>query len=107
MAGPTPDILDRTARLAEELRKHIPVTAVVLFGSQLAGDTHAGSDIDVAVFTPEAERMTLRDKVDLSLRIGRLLGWDVELHFFSDSYLREKSAGDFGSYILEHGLRVA
>jgi predicted nucleotidyltransferase len=94
-------------RIAEELRKHIPVTAVVLFGSHLTGNTHEGSDLDVAVYTPVARQMTLRERVKLSLAVGHELGTDIELHFFDDHLAGGKDLRYFGSYVYEHGLRVA
>ncbi len=107
MAGPEAGTLERARRIAEELRKHIPVTAVVLFGSHLTGNTHEGSDLDIAVYTPVAKGMTIDERVKLSLAVGRLLGRDIELHFFDDGLAGGKDLRYFGSYVYEHGLRVA
>jgi predicted nucleotidyltransferase len=107
VAGPSPDILDLVARVTEELRNHIPVTAVVLFGSHLTGETHEGSDIDVAVYTAAARDMTLKERVRLAVIIGEELDWSIELHFFPETAVSERIPVDFGSYVYEHGLRVA
>lgn len=51
---PTPPTREEALRCARALKKHlqkigIPVERVLLFGSTLTGNTHAWSDIDVAV----------------------------------------------------------
>jgi predicted nucleotidyltransferase len=107
VVGPAPEVVDIVTRVTEVLRHHIAVTAVVLFGSQLTGNTHEGSDIDVAVYTPAARGMTLKERVRLAIAVGDELGWDVELHFFDDALAGGKDLRYFGSYVYEHGLRVA
>jgi predicted nucleotidyltransferase len=39
------------------LQKRIRIEAAYLFGSQLAGNTHPDSDIDLAVFSPDVHEV--------------------------------------------------
>lgn len=46
----------------------IPVTALVLYGSQARGDTHPDSDIDVCVVLPRAPK----NRFAMGVRLGTL-----------------------------------
>jgi len=56
---------------AEKLKaENYPFSAVYLFGSQLKGKTHKGSDIDVAVIS---------DKLKRNIDKNRFLLWDLRM----------------------------
>lgn len=56
------------------------IQSLALFGSQLHGNAHAGSDIDLLVqFLPET-RVTLLDMVRLEDALTEMLGRKVDLH---------------------------
>jgi len=60
------------------LRQRIRIEAAYLFGSQLTGETHGYSDIDLAVFSPDVDNMDFFQRVrvqsDLAPRMRLPLG---------------------------------
>jgi predicted nucleotidyltransferase len=47
------------------LSKKITVTEAFLFGSYAQGNYHESSDIDLAVFSPEIEKLNIEEKAEL------------------------------------------
>lgn len=98
------DILDRTV---QEARRHFDVAAAYLFGSYANGDPHEWSDIDVALFSPAAEELTLEDKVKHLARIRLAIDAEVELHLYSDKRLTASKPASMSAYILATGRKIA
>jgi predicted nucleotidyltransferase len=90
------------ATLAEEL----PISAAFLFGSHVEGVPHTGSDIDLAVFTPDETRLRLDEKARLSLRLQHTCAPDLELHLYSSRALERARPSNFYGYLLAHGQRL-
>jgi predicted nucleotidyltransferase len=88
------------------LKRHTPVAAAVLFGSQVEGSASEDSDIDLAVFIEGAERWDLRQRVRLSCRVQREAGDRVELHIFPAAALKHCEPASFAAYVLRHGVKV-
>jgi len=88
------------------LRKHIRIDAAYLFGSQLTGEANEESDIDLAVFSPDADTMSLADRVRLGSELALDCSLDLELHLFSSRALANARPTNFAGYIVTHGKRL-
>jgi predicted nucleotidyltransferase len=88
------------------LRQRIQIEAAYLFGSQLEGNTHPYSDIDLAVFSPDVENMRFMARVRLGSELARECQPDVELHLYSSQALANARPTNFAGYIVTHGKRL-
>jgi uncharacterized protein len=52
-------------QFSDLIRTHIPVSKVVLFGSQVKGNSHADSDIDIAVLVNDLPADYLKTSAEL------------------------------------------
>jgi predicted nucleotidyltransferase len=90
----------------ETLEREIPITAAFLFGSYIEGGAHEGSDIDLAIFTPERSRLKIAEKSRLQLHLQRHCAVDLELHLYPADALDRARRTNFYGYLLEHGRRL-
>lgn len=88
------------------LRKRIRIDAAYLFGSQLTGEANQESDIDLAVFSPDAEKMSLAERIRLGSELALDCNLDLELHLYSSRALAEARPASFAGYIVAHGKRL-
>ncbi len=88
------------------LQQRIRIDAAYLFGSQLAGNTHPSSDIDLAVFSPDVENMRFMERVRLGSELALECHSDVELHLYSSHALVDARPTNFAGYIITHGKRL-
>ena len=88
------------------LSKKITVTEAILFGSYAQGNAHEDSDIDLAIFSPEMEKIEMEDKAKLFSEVRRKCDPDIEIHFFSEKMLHEARPTNFCGYILATGKKV-
>ena len=88
------------------LSKKITITEAVLFGSYAQGNPHEYSDIDLAIFSPEVEKLKIEDRAKLFSEVKQRCDLDIEVHFFSEKMLREARPTNFCGYILATGKRV-
>ncbi len=88
------------------LRARIPVTKAYLFGSHVEGTAREDSDIDIAAFSPVANAMSFREKVDLTVALERQIDAPVEIHLFGDKSLAEARPGNFFGYIRAKGKPI-
>jgi len=93
-------------RALDFLRQRIRIEAAYLFGSQLAGNTHLDSDIDLAVFSPDVENMRFMERVRLGSDLALECHPDVELHLYSSRALADARPTNFAGYIVRHGKRL-
>jgi predicted nucleotidyltransferase len=91
----------------EYLRKRVRVEAAYLFGSQVEGKVHDQSDIDLAVFSPDANRMGLDDRIRLRADLAVDCDSRLELHVFPSKALANARPTNFAGYIIAHGKRLA
>ncbi|MFO8082320.1 MAG: nucleotidyltransferase domain-containing protein [Armatimonadota bacterium] len=90
----------------EFLREQIDITAVYLFGSQVSGDTHEFSDIDLAIFSTDASELGLLGRMKLGARMQLACGDELEPHFFPARALEDPPRGSFAEHVLKEGKRI-
>ena len=95
-----------SAQALETVERELPIAAAFLFGSYVDGRAHDGSDIDLAIFTPERSRLKIADRSRLQLHVQRRCAIDLELHFYSADALDTARPTNFYGYLLEHGKRL-
>lgn len=88
------------------LRRRIRIEAAYLFGSQLTGDANDESDIDLAVFSPDADNMSLARRIRLGSELALDCSLDLELHLYSSRALANARPTNFAGYIIAHGRRL-
>ena len=98
------DILDRTL---QEARKYFRIEAAYLFGSYAEGNPHKWSDIDIALFSPDAEEIHLEDKIKQLAAVSLAVDADVELHLYSDKKLKNPPPASMSKHILATGRKIA
>jgi predicted nucleotidyltransferase len=99
--------VDQLAQQAlETLEREIPISAAFLFGSYVEGGAHEGSDIDLAIFTPEPSRLKIEEKSRLQLILQRRCALDLELHLYPAEALDRARRTNFYGYLLENGKRL-
>ncbi len=106
MARNADEVANLAERAIDTLEEELPVTAAFLFGSHVEGSPHAGSDVDLAVFTTDESRLRLDEKARLALRVQRACASDVELHLYPARALRRARPSNFYGYLLAHGRRI-
>lgn len=90
----------------EYLRKKIRIGSAYLFGSYAYGTAGSWSDIDLAVFSRDADKMKIEDKAKLATELKLRCHTDIELHLFPQSALKEARSTNFFGYILKTGKKV-
>ena len=94
--------------IKNELANHIVVTRVYLFGSRARGVFHTDSDYDIAVLSPDFEKMSFDDRDDLVRPlIRKVLGYvplDIAC-YTTDEYERGR-VGFLPQTIEEEGIAV-
>lgn len=90
----------------EYLRKKIRISSAYIFGSYATGTATHWSDIDLAVFSPDADKMKIEDKARLVTDLRLHCHPEVELHLFPQKVLKEARPTNFYGYILKNGKKV-
>lgn len=101
----------RVRRAIRILTSKRSVTAVYVFGSQANSLSRGArrkpdkwSDIDVAVFIKDAEKLGLYQRARLSAMIQKKVGDDMELHFFSKNMLDHPAPASFARFVITKGI---
>ncbi len=94
-------------RAVKLLRNYITLKAGYLFGSYVNGKPHKYSDIDLAFFSPNLNRMGIEKKISLISKVGGQISSDVEIHLYSDRCLKDARSTNFYGFILKTGRRIA
>ena len=101
------DLIRERARAAiEAVNRKAQVRAAYLFGSQVTGTADADSDIDIAAFLENGERLGLQQRVRLGIEVREQAGDDIEVHFFPAESLYHPPAASFAAYVVEHGIAI-
>lgn len=90
----------------EYLRKRIRISSVYLFGSYAAETASKWSDVDLAVFSPDADKMKVEDKAQLAAELKLRCNTEVELHLFPQKALKKAKPTNFYGYILKSGEKI-
>lgn len=99
--------VEKIARMtAKILGKLITLKAGYLFGSYVSGRPHKYSDIDLAFFSSNVNRMGIEKKISLISKVCEQLSSDVEIHLYSDRCLKDARPTNFYGYILKTGKRI-
>ena len=96
-------IIKKTINL---LKDYIAVDTAYLFGSYANGHPHKYSDIDLAIFSPSVNKMSLEQKINLLAQAAEKIDTGVEIHLFSKKCLRDARPTNFYGYILKTGKRI-
>ncbi len=88
------------------LKKKIGISSAYLFGSYASGSAGTWSDIDLAVFSKDADKMKIEDKAKLASELRLRCHTEVELHIFPQRALKEARTTNFYGFILENGKKV-
>ena len=92
--------------VARFLRAHMDVAAIYLFGSQVRGDTHEYSDIDIAIFSRDADQLGLIGRMKLGARLQQACGDIIEPYFFPAWALEAPPRGSFAEHVINTGRRM-
>jgi len=106
MAGIDRLILERARRAVIALSDEALVVESYVFGSHLTGEPDVWSDIDIAAFLDGAESWDIERRANVSARIQRVVGDDIEIHLFPSSSIDSPVAGSFATYVRRTGLRI-
>lgn len=88
------------------LRRRVRIEAAYLFGSQLTGETHEYSDIDLAVFSPDVDNMDFFERIRVQSDVALDCDSRLELHLYSSRALANARPTNFAGYIIAHGKRL-
>jgi len=89
------------------LQKRIPVVEAWVFGSYVNGEPREESDIDLAVFTPAVEGMSLLERIELKVPIEIEVDAEVEIHLYPESALQNARPSNMYGHVRLTGKRVA
>lgn len=107
MPRSTAEVQRIALRAVEEARRHIPVADALIFGSYVTGTPREYSDIDLAIFTGEADTWDRERRLEVNHAIRKAVGYLVELHFFSMEAKQNARPSNFAGHVLEHGKGIA
>ncbi|HOO33986.1 MAG TPA: nucleotidyltransferase domain-containing protein [Thermotogota bacterium] len=85
-----------------ELKKHITIKMVILFGSWVNGNPDEYSDIDLAVFSPDFGKHKLKELQFLS-KLAWGIDESIEAIPFSDKQLSDTNPTSFCANIIKTG----
>jgi predicted nucleotidyltransferase len=88
------------------VRERVRIEAAFLFGSQLTGEADQDSDIDLAIFSPDVDRLNFVERVHLTSEISLNCDSRLELHLYPSRALAEARPTNFPGYIVTHGKRL-
>jgi predicted nucleotidyltransferase len=99
-------IMEKAQEAINLIARRVRVRAGYLFGSHVYGAADELSDIDVAVFIEDVERLDLQQRVRIGVEIREQSGDEIEIHFFPAESLDHPPVASFAAYILDHGVRL-
>ena len=96
-------VMDAARKYVDEVQKHFNVDAMFLFGSFAKGTQHDGSDIDIAVVSPDIKN-TFYDDLEL-MRLRRKIDVRIEPHSIHSDDFRKKE-NPFINEVINTGIRL-
>ena len=98
---------EQVRRFLDYLRGQIVVERAILYGSSARGQTHAESDIDLAVLSPDFADLDLFSRLRLLLRAAWKAGTDwIEPIGYTPQEFDACQPGTFVEEIKSHGIVV-
>jgi predicted nucleotidyltransferase len=98
---------DQIQRFLNHLRTQIVVERAILYGSVARGQTHADSDIDLAVLSPDFASLDRFSRLRLLLRAAWQANTDwIEPIGYTPQEFDTSPAGTFADEIKNHGVVV-
>lgn len=94
----------RLNRVNAAIRDRLPVVDVYLFGSQAIGNADESSDIDLAVVSPLASKMSITERARFVAGIQREFGDDLDIHLLPDADPENLDPASFSFWIIHHGV---
>jgi predicted nucleotidyltransferase len=82
------------------------VQRVILFGSHARGEADEWSDLDLAVVSPDFNRMSPAQRMDLLVELAMTVGAMVEVRPYTPEDLEEARPTNFLGHILHEGKIV-
>ncbi len=101
------EVMEIARRTVTAVQERIPVLEAWVFGSYVQGEPHEYSDIDLAVFSPAVDGMTLMERVRLAASVELAVGTEVEIHLYPESGLRNARPSNMYGHVRLTGKRVA
>jgi predicted nucleotidyltransferase len=93
-------------RTIEYLGRRIRVHQAILFGSHARGAADEWSDVDLAVISPDFERMSHQKLMDLLVEASLAVDPLVEIRPYTPRHLRDARPTNFLGHILAEGKVV-
>ena len=98
---------EQVRRFLDYLRGQIVVERAILYGSSARGQTHAESDIDLAVLSPDFADLDLFSRLRLLLRAAWKAGAEwIEPIGYTPQEFDASQSGTFVREIKSHGIVV-
>ena len=88
------------------LKKNLRISSAYLFGSYATGTATDWSDIDLAVFSPDADKMKIEERATLAADLRLHCHSVIELHLFPQKALKEARPTNFCGFIIKQGKKV-
>lgn len=89
-----------------EHKWNLKIPSALIFGSYVYGSPHEGSDIDIAIFSPQLEGKNIETKASISASVKLQVDTRAEVHLFSTSALNEARDTNFIGFILQNGKKI-
>ncbi len=106
MVRATSKVKDLINSTIKYLNSYFRIEQVVLFGSQVAGEPHTYSDIDLAVISPDFSKKNLDDLLKIFSKVSLEVSPDIEIHPFTPKDIKEARPTNFIGHILKTGRIV-
>jgi len=107
MVRSTDEVMAIARKAVALLQERIPVVEAWLFGSYVSGQPREDSDIDLAVFSPAVDGLSLLERVELKVPVELALDAEVEIHLYPESGLRNARPSNMYGHVRLTGTRVA
>jgi len=102
------EVKHQIRRFVGELSRHVRVERAVLFGSYAYGNPHEGSDIDLAIVSPDFGKMGRLERLEFLEEVA----WNAQTHKieavgFTEEELQEAGNANVLSEIRDRGVVVS
>ena len=106
MAALAEDIKRRALEVVPILQRFVRARRVYVFGSHVNGRPDECSDIDIGAFVDFDETWDFNRTLNLKRAVHDELGWELEVHLFQSSTLKDIPVASFEEYVIENGVKI-